>query len=107
MELRLFVPDITVQGAPRSDRRVTDHDLAIVLGHPNVVSVAKTDVVKDSIPENEARLEDITGGVIACDVTCIVNSAAGRSVCPRVVNLRELSIAQQESMFITISRLDP
>ena len=112
VELPPFIPNKTVKGEVRFHGCITDHDLAVIPCRLYVASETtwNMDIVEDSISQDEAALAIATVGVgvIARDVAGIVNPPGCRRGCVGEVDLRELSIVQQESMVDAIfENLEP
>ena len=103
LEFSLAVADKSVKHAV-SVAEGTGQHAPVILGHPHVLAIRAgyVDVMKHPILQKEATLD--SGGVEmrSDDVTRVVDSASPCTGCPRVVNLGELSVAQQKSVVIAI-----
>src|SRR2546427_9338155 len=108
LELPLPAPYKSVQHAVGGITEGTGQYSAVVLQHPDVLAggAGNMDVMKCPILQEEAVFD--AGGVemMSYDVTRVVNSTSPSSRCSRVINLGELSGAQQKSVVSAIVILE-
>src|SRR5439155_16525103 len=108
LEFSWPVPHKSVKHAVGDVTEGTGQYSAVVLGHPHVLAggARNMDVMKCPILQEEAVFD--SGGVemMSYDVTRVVNSPSPSTGCSRIVNLGELSAAQQKSAVSAIVILD-